>query len=419
MDPIDLATPRLTNGELKICALNSSFLMFLRAYPNIQSVLRRDRMPGYEDSLAYQIQKVLSSQDKHGTNLLGVKGVLSKFHPDTVAYQMGERGGDVLESFPHLVGGFIQETGDGRDRWKHSRMVTEEKGFPDTCCGQNLTLSCTKEVNPVFIAAQNTAEGVLSVQGVIDRWERKEAQKVREATCPTCAEKKAIQAMSVPHHMPKLFTVSFAPHACTVMDLTSQISWGGSTYRVTAIIHHGDDHFWSSLMDNGHEEHWWMLDDYCKREDTWRRRYVDSVGGLSTRPDGGLTVHKLNEKIGLLLLEKTDAVHVDEMQVSICQNIPSNLQPVLSKYFDPNCRIVTCCKSLGIQQKMRRCFKYFVFISLFPSSPLYIKHIANFFLSICPLAVFEQNVLQSLNSSDTRHNRFLLTDCFRTLILKI
>ena len=31
--PSDLVTPRLVNGPLKICALNSSFLVFLRAYP--------------------------------------------------------------------------------------------------------------------------------------------------------------------------------------------------------------------------------------------------------------------------------------------------------------------------------------------------------------------------------------------------
>ena len=314
--PIDLATPRLVNGELKICALNSSFLTFVRAVPNIQSVLRRYGMPGQEDSLAYQIQRVLSSQDKDGTNLLGVKSVLSKFHPETVAYQLGEQGGDALESFQHLLEGFIKETGERGDLWRHLRMVTEEKGFPDTCCGQNLTLSFMKENSFVFLAAQNTTEGVLSVQEVIDRWERKEVRKVREATCPTCSEKKAIQAVSLPQDMPKLFTVSFAPHASTVRDVTSMISWGSSTYRVIAIIHHGNDHFWASLMDNGHKEHWWRLDDYCKREDTWRRRYVSGAGGLSTRPDGGLTVHKLNEKIGLLLLERTMETNADEMQVS-------------------------------------------------------------------------------------------------------
>ena len=105
--------------------------MFLRAHPDIQPVLRRHvslhKMPGHEDSLAYQIQMVLSSHDKDGTTLLGVKSVMSKFHPDTVAYQLGERGGDALESFEHLLVDYIKETRDGGDRWRHSRMVFEQK----------------------------------------------------------------------------------------------------------------------------------------------------------------------------------------------------------------------------------------------------------------------------------------------------
>ena len=316
-----LVTPRLINGELKICALNSSFLVFLRAHPNIHSVLRTARRPGCEDTLVYQIQKVLICQDKQGTNLLGVKRVLSKYHPETIAYQPGEQGGDVLESFPHLVQNFLRETQDRLDRWRHSRTVTEEKGFPDACCGQNLTLSRTEDASFVCIPVQNTAEGVCSIQRLIDKWERNEAKKVRETTCHTCSERKAIQALSMPQQMPQLFTVSFAPHASTVRDVTSKISWGGCTYRVIAVIHHGDDHFWVSVMDNRHEELWWMLDDYCNREDTWMRRYVDGAGGLSTRPDGGLIVHKLNEKIGLLLLEKTGATNADKMQVCTCHHI--------------------------------------------------------------------------------------------------
>ena len=308
-----LMTPRLTNGELKICALNSSFLLFLKAHPSIRSVLQRDRQPGDEDCLSFQIQKVLCSQDKQGTNLLGVKRILNKYHPDTLAYKPEERGGDALESFEHLVRDFIQETGCIGNQWRHIRRVTEDKDYPDTCCGQDVKFSGSKKSVVFMATSNNTAERVYSIQEKVDLFERQETKAgVRGATCLICSEKKAIQAVSIPQQMPDMFVVTFAPHASTVRDLTSKISWGGSIYQTIAVIHHGDNHFWVSEMDNGHEELWWRIDDYCNREDTWKRRYVDGVGGLATSPDGGLIAHKLNEKVGLILLQKIVATDEDE-----------------------------------------------------------------------------------------------------------
>ena len=320
VDPIDLLTPRLTNGELKICALNSSFLVFLRVHPSIGSVLQRNRQSGDEDCLSFQIQKVLNSQDEQGQNLLGLKSFLNKKHPHTLAYHLGEKGGDALESFEHLVYDFIDETGG--DQWAHYRTVTEDKDYPHICCGHDLTFSGYRKSFVFMQTANNTDGRVYSIQEKVDCYERDASKAgVKGATCRICSEVTAIQAVSTPQQMPELFAVSFAPHASTVRDVNSKISWGGSTYQTIAVIHHGDDHFWVSEMDNGHEEHWWRIDDYCDREDTWRRRYLDGAGGMATRPDGGLTVHKLNEKVGLLVLKKTDAVEANQMQVSARQNI--------------------------------------------------------------------------------------------------
>ena len=101
--------------------------------------------------LSFQIKKVLCSQDKQGTNLLGVKRILNKYHPDTLAYKPEERGGDALESFEHLVRDFIQETGCIGNQWRHIRRVTEDKDYPDTCCGQDVKFSGSKK-SVVFMA---------------------------------------------------------------------------------------------------------------------------------------------------------------------------------------------------------------------------------------------------------------------------
>ena len=317
----NLATPRLLNGELNICALNSSLLVLLRAHPDIISLLRRNQLPGYEDSLAYQIQAVLGSRNLQGTNLLGVKRVLSQLHPNTPAYQAGERGGFALESMQHLVSQLAQETGT-HDRWTHCRTVTEDKGHPPKCCGQILRFQATQKWDFVSIRATNTAYSHTSVQSVVDRYEAQAEKKVVEATCPTCHQRHPIQAVSSPEKMPTFFTVEWSPHAATLTDVTREISWGGDVFEPCGSIHHGDNHFWASVREPNEAKTWWMLEDFCGVDAvaTWRRKYVEGPRGQETSPEGGLVVHKLNEKIGLLLLQKKDTVEIFEDQVRTHKN---------------------------------------------------------------------------------------------------
>ena len=313
--PSDLVTPRLVNGPLKICALNSSFLVFLRAYPGISAILRRHRLP--VESLMHQIEKVLNSSDVKGTDLLGVKSVLFKYHPGAVAYQPGETGGYALESFEHLVHDFLKELrGDkDKDRWRHVRAVAEEIGYPATCCNQSMQYEERVNIDGVFMIQTGTAAGrACSIQSLVDGWENKKKKAVREVICPTCSEKHAIQVVSTPTHMPSLFTLQFNPHAVTVTDVNSEISWGGATYTPIGAIHHDDNHFYASLRDGGREEDWWRFDDFCA-ESLWRRKYVEGQTGLATLGGAGRNIHNLEQNIGLLLLEKKDSVEADEVQV--------------------------------------------------------------------------------------------------------
>ena len=247
---------------------------------------------------------------------MGVKRVLSQRHPNTPSYQAGERGGYALESMQHLVSDFAQETGT-RDRWSHCRIVTEDKGHPPTCCGQILRFQSTEKRDFVSIRATNTDYSYTSLQSVVDRYEEKQRKKVVEATCPRCNEKHAIQAMSLPEQMPTFFTVEWSPHAATLTDVTREISWGGEVFEPCGTIHHGDGHFWASMKEPNEEQRWWMLEDFCGLDAvaTWRRQYGEGPRGQETSPEGGLVVHKLNEKIGLVLLQKKDAAEAVEGQV--------------------------------------------------------------------------------------------------------
>ena len=316
-----MATPRLVNGALRICSLNSSFLVFLRAHPEIYSEFKRGRLLGMgtgENAMLRHIQKVLESRQSQGTDLLEVKEILSRHHPTTLAYQAEETEGYALETMRDLVTDFAAEIGN-HDRWKHSRNVTEDKGYPPTCCGQILHYQSTDSTENVFIMSPVSDNTTL--QTTVDAWEEKQRRKMKETTCPTCLEQRPIQVLSSPEQMPTFFTVEWPQHASTVKDVTARISWGGATYKTIGIIHHGDGHFWASLKEPNDEQDWWRVDDFGGEDASaiWRRKYVKGVRGQETSPEGGLIVHKLQEKIVLLLLEKTDAVESDEDQVSIHQ----------------------------------------------------------------------------------------------------
>ena len=305
-EPTTLVTPRLVNGPLQICALNSSFQVFLRANPNIASVLRRDRLPEFVDeSLASQFHKVLASRATDGTNLLGIKRVLRKYHPSMEAYQPGSTGGYAVESFEHLVRDFMQEVG-GDDRWFHSRKETGEEDNPATCCSQRLQYEHTDEWPFVFMTAHSSSRVQCSLQSLINRWEVKRSKKARNVICPTCSQEREIQVVSTPGHMPNLFTFAFNPHPATVSDVADKISLGEVAYRTIGVIHHRDGHFWVSLREYHEEGDWWMVEDFCGRVDTWRRKYVRSQRGLATTGEGGRVIHKLEENIALLLLERKD-----------------------------------------------------------------------------------------------------------------
>ena len=112
----------------------------------------------------------------------------------------------------------------------------------------------------------------------------------------------------MPEHMPTLFTFAFNPHSANVSDVAEEISWGGVTYCTVGTIHHGDGHFWASLRERLEGRDWWMVEDYCDRVDTWRRKYVQDQKGLQTTGEGGRVMHKLEEKIVLLLLQRKDVV---------------------------------------------------------------------------------------------------------------
>ena len=94
-----------------------------------------------------------------------------------------------------------------------------------------------------------------------------------------------------------------------------EITWGGAKYRTVGVIHHRAHHFWASVR-QPEGQIWVRLDDWCGREDLWRRSYTDSPRGLETSSEDGRTAYRLQDNVGLLLLEKQSVQDADDEQVS-------------------------------------------------------------------------------------------------------
>ena len=71
--------PTLKNGHLKICHLNASLLFVLRAYPDIITLIGKQRMTGRLQPFLTLIEEVLTC--RHETDLLGLKGAMKERHP--------------------------------------------------------------------------------------------------------------------------------------------------------------------------------------------------------------------------------------------------------------------------------------------------------------------------------------------------
>lgn len=312
----NLSIPRLINGTRQICWLNAPFLVLLRAYMDWCSEFRKDGIPGSEDEnkIACHIQKVLESNNAEGTDLTCLKEFLCKRYPGVVQYQREETGGHATVALQHMIKEVEKEIGS--DRWSHTRAVTEDKGSPPSCCGQPLLYQTwEKKSDAIFISVDLRRPAATSLQYIVDHWEDKRTKGDGEATCQTCNRVKTIQTVSLPQEMPLYFTVEYTQFTSTITDIMQEITWGGAKYRTVGVIHHREHHFWASVR-QPEGQIWVRLDDWCGREDLWRRSYTDSPRGLETSSEDGRTAYRLQDNVGLLLLEKQSVQDADDEQVS-------------------------------------------------------------------------------------------------------
>ena len=308
-------TPRLINGTRQICWLNAPFPLLLRVYLDWCSEFRKQGIPGHEDTnkIAFHIQKVLGSNNAEGTDLTCLKEFLCKRYPGVVQYQREETGGQAAVALKHMIIEVEKEIGS--NRWSHTRVVTEDKGSPPSCCGQPLLYQTSeKKSDAIFISVDLSRPATTSIQNIVDRWEEKRTTGDGEATCQTCNRAKTIRTVSLPEEMPSYFTVEYTQFTSTVTDITEEITWGGAKYRTVGVIHHHDYHFWASLRQS-EGRIWVRLDDWCGRENLWRRSYTDSPRGQETSSEDGRTAYRLQEHVGLLLFEKQHVLEADAGQV--------------------------------------------------------------------------------------------------------
>ena len=131
--------------------------------------------------------------------------------------------------------------------------------------------------------------------------------------CLSCKSQQKVSGVSELKVTPKKFLMESVSGATnTVRGFEENISWGLSTFEVSAVLHHDpvEEHFFASVRD-GHT--WWRIDDFCGDLNISRKKYVKRRGVLETT--GGV-IQRLDKNVLFVLLEKRAEEEV-ESEVSI------------------------------------------------------------------------------------------------------
>ena len=305
--------PYLRNGPLKICHINASFVLALRAYPDLGTLVshaRQKETSGEVQSLVSEIEAVLKCTQE--TDLLGLKRVLQERHPGEHAYDEGY----AQEVLHQLLEDMIQAfTGDVR--FRHVRVETEDKGNPPRCCKCRELLtpfSDDKSQKLTSLTFRPKQTGTAKLQQLIDKYEEEKRNCDVWTGCISCGEQQTVRAVSELKVTPnKVFMESISGATNTVGGFEEDLSWGLSTFKVSGVLHHDpiEEHFYASVHD-GHT--WWRIDDFCGDPNLSRKRYVKRRGVLETTSG---VIQRLDRNVLFVLLEKKTEGEVEESEVSI------------------------------------------------------------------------------------------------------
>ena len=306
--------PHLRNGSLKICHINASLVLVLRAYPDVRTLVshaKQQEAAGGVHSLVSEIETVLNSTQE--TDLVGLKRVLQERHPGEHAYDEGYAQEVLHQLLEDMIKAF---TGDRR--FGYIRVETEDKGNPPRCfkCSQLLASFCdNKSGKLTFLTFRPTQTGTVMLQQLIDKCEEEKRDCHVWTGCINCGEQQKVRAVSELKVPPNKFLMESVSGATnTVRGFEEDISWGLSTFEVSGVLHHDpvEEHFYASVRD-GHT--WWRIDDFCGDQNLSRKKYVKRRGVLETT--GGV-IQRLDKNVLFVLLEKRAEGEMEmEVEVSI------------------------------------------------------------------------------------------------------
>ena len=313
--------PKLTNGSLKICSLNSSFVVLLRAHPDIVNMINNAKQREGTDEgrrkLVLEFEALLASTQ--ATNLLGVKRFLHERHPDEESYSEGStKGGYAVEALCHMLEDFHQECG-GDGRFRQIRLATDDKRDPPKCpqCRHNVAgFSDLRPRKLTFLRWTPSVDGPANLQRLIEKYEEMKAVSEAWASCLSCGEQVKVQAVSELTEVPgKFFLESVSGATNTLRGLENEVSWGGQVFQPTGVLHYREDqtHYYASVKQG---DQWWMVDDFCGEPTTWKRKYAKRRGVLETG-GRGLVIHRLDEHVLLVLLERKLQTIIEEGETQV------------------------------------------------------------------------------------------------------
>ena len=292
--------PHLRNGPLKICHINASFVLALRAYPDVRVLVSHAKEQEAAEGVRLfvsEIETVLNSTQE--TDLLGLKRVLQETHPGEHAYDEGYAQEVLHQLLEDMIKAF---TGDSR--FGHMRVETEDKGNPPRCCKCSHLLASfcdNKSGKLTFLMFRPTQSGTVKLQELIDKCEEEKRNCHVWTGCLNCGEQQKVRAVSELKVPPNKFLMESITGATnTVGGFEEDISWGLSTFEVSGVLHHDPDeeHFYASVREGSA---WWRIDDFCGDPNLSRKKYVKRRGVLETTSG---VIQRLDRNVLFVLLEE-------------------------------------------------------------------------------------------------------------------
>ena len=238
--------PKLRNGDLNLCFLNAAFVAFLKIYPDaIHLQTLRERS---DTQLIKAIKTVLSTSPDDGTTLVEVRRVLHHYNPSS--YEDKPDGGFAVSALLDLLKAVSRET--GKNRLKCLMVITENQDDPPVHCDGEPRSFCRKvpiATLNLSVTPDDNDEGPSDLQWYIDCRREDMAQDTETIECGTCGINFVAAAMSEYEVLPEVFLIEFNGAPRSIENVEAAIRFGDLTYRIVAMIHHGNDHYWVSVRE--------------------------------------------------------------------------------------------------------------------------------------------------------------------------